>query len=151
MTKKILLIAILTFSSIQFASARAKIPVCFPCETMHSVQELPAGSELEELAGEKVNISYINDEYGILWLSAWNSNGRFVLSDVGEDSFYELDEQAAQILKEKHNFDIATAGNPLSFMKKIGGKLILGVVVILIIWGMLPSKKDKEEIEPTNV
>lgn len=151
MTRKILLIAIITFSTIQFASARARIPACFPCESLETVKELPAGSEIEEMAGEKVNVSYINDEYGLLWLSFWNTDGRFVLSDVANDSYYEIDEEAALILKEKHDFDIQTAENPLSFMKKIGGKLILAVILILVIGGMFKSKKGDEEVEPTNV
>ena len=151
MTKKILLIAIITFGTISIASAKARIPVCFPCEAMQQVQELPADSEIEQLAGEKVNLSYINNEYGLLWLSFWNTDGRYVLSDESNDSYYEIDEQAAQLLKEKHDFDIATADNPLSFMKKIGGKLILAVILILVIGGMLRGKKGDDEVEPTTV
>jgi hypothetical protein len=131
------------------AAARARIPVCFPCESLTTAQELPKDSEIQEMVGEKVNIAYLNNEYGILWMSFWNTDGRYVLSDASNETYYEIDADAAKILKEKHNFDPTTAGNPLSFWKKIGGKLVLIVIVVLLIWGNLPSKKKEEAVEPT--
>ncbi|MDR6969556.1 hypothetical protein J2X31_003589 [Flavobacterium arsenatis] len=149
MTTKTLLTAIIFISSFNIVSAKAKIPVCFPCETINTVQELPTGSEIDELAGQHVNIAYLNNEYGILWMSFWNTNGRYVLSNASNTTYFEIDDQASQILKDKHNFDIETAENPLSFFKKIGGKLILFIVIALLIWGNLPSKN--KDVKPTNI
>jgi len=133
MTRKILLTVILLLCTINTVSARAKIPVCIPCETLQTVQELPKDSEIQELAGQKVNLSYINNEYGILWMSVWNSDGRYVLSDISNTTYFEIDAQASKILKEKHNFDVGTAENPLSFWKRIGGKLVFLVIIILLV------------------
>ncbi|MNJ87671.1 hypothetical protein D3C87_51980 [compost metagenome] len=69
MTKKVLLTALIAFCTITIVSAKAKIPVCIPCETIQTIQELPTDSEIQKLAGQKVNLSYLNNEYGILWMS----------------------------------------------------------------------------------
>lgn len=149
MIKKILLTTIITLFSIHFVSAKAKIPLCFPCETIQTIQELPTDSEIQKLAGQKVNLSYLNNEYGILWMSIWNTKGRYVLSDISNNTYFEVDPQAAKILKEKHNFDVETAQSPLSFWKKIGGKLVFAIIIVLLIWANIPSKK--EEVRPVNI
>lgn len=71
-------------------------------------------------------------------MSVWNYNGRFVLSDISNNTYFEIEAPTASILKEKHGFDIETAENPLSFWKSIGGKLLLFVIIALIIWGSIP-------------
>jgi hypothetical protein len=149
--KKTLLIVIITFCTINSVSAKSKIPVCIPCETIQSIQELPTDSEIQKLAGQKVNLSYINNEYGTLWMSIFNTNGRYVLSDISNNTYFEIDTQAAKILKEKHNFNVETAENPLSFWKKIGGKLVFLAIIALLIWGNIPSKKKTKEVKPTNI
>ncbi|SDL92726.1 hypothetical protein SAMN04487898_12925 [Pedobacter sp. ok626] len=151
MTKKVLLTALIAFCTITIVSAKAKIPVCIPCETIQTIQELPTDSEIQKLAGQKVNLSYLNNEYGILWMSIWNTKGRYVLSDISNNTYFEIDAQAAKILKEKHNFDVETAQSPLSFWKKAGGKLVFSIIVALLIWGSIPSKKKDGEVKPVNI
>lgn len=135
--------------SVNITSAKAKIPLCFPCETIETIQELPTDSEIQKLAGQKVNLSYLNNEYGILWMSVWNTNGRYVLSDISNNTYFEIDPEIASVLKEKHNFDVATAKDPLSFWKKIGGKIVFFVLIGLLILGSLPGKEKK--VKPTNI
>lgn len=146
--KKFLLIA-LVISSVNVISAKAKIPLCFPCETIETIQELPTDSEIQKLAGQKVNLSYLNNEYGILWMSVWNTNGRYVLSDISNNTYFEIDPEIATVLKDKHNFDVATAPDPLSFWKKFGGKIVFFILIGLLIWGNLPGKDKK--VKPTNI
>lgn len=145
-----ILTAIITFGTINMVSAKAKIPACFPCEKLETIQELPRNSEIQKLVGQKVNLSYINKEYGMLWVSVWNSKGRYVLSDASNSTYFEIEEETAKILKEKHDFDISNAESPLSFWKKIGGKLVLIGIIGLLIWGNIGSKKE-EEIKPTTI
>lgn len=128
--KKILLTAVIALGTISLASARAKIPVCFPCESLQTVQELPEDSELNTSPAEKLHIGYLNDEYGLLWMALWNSEGRFVLSDESNTTYYDIDPETEAYLKESHGFDIKTADNPLSFWKKMGGKLVFIVVIL---------------------
>lgn len=149
MTKKVFLFTALTFFTMNMVTAKAKIPVCLPCETIETTLELPTDSEIQKIVGQKVNLAYLNTEYGALTMSIWNENGRFVLADISNNTYFEIDDQIATILKEEHNFDVKTAESPLSFWKKIGGKLVFILVIALIIWGSLPSKKKK--VEPTTV
>lgn len=151
MMKTIILTACIAFASLSLVYAKAKIPICLPCETIQTIQELPTDSEIQKLAGQKVNLSYLNNEYGILWMSIWNTNGRYVLSDISNNTYFEIDPQAAKILKEKHNFDVETAENPLSFWKKAGGKLVFSIIVALLIWGSIPSKKKDGDVKPVNI
>ncbi|MCP1994312.1 hypothetical protein [Flavobacterium sp. HSC-61S13] len=151
MKKRLFLITAAALFATSMVTAKAKIPVCFPCETIETVQELPTDSEIQKLMGQKVNLSYLNTEYGVLGMSVWNSNGRFVLSDISNNTYFEIDAPTATILKEKHGFDIETAADPLTFWKKTGGKLVLGLIVVLIIWGSIPSKKKDDSIKPTNI
>lgn len=151
MTKKVLLTAIIAFCTITMVSAKAKIPLCTPCETIQTIQELPTDSEIQKLAGQKVNLSYLNNEYGIFGMSIWNSNGRYILSDISNNTYFEIDAKVAKILKDKHNFDVETAQNPLSFWKKIGGKLVFLLIVALLIWASIPSKKRDEDVKPVNI
>lgn len=148
---KIILSLIFTFCAINSATAKAKIPICLPCETIQTIQELPTDSEIQKIIGQKVNLAYLNNEYGALWLPLWNTDSKFVLSDISNNTYVEIDDQLAKILKEKHNFDIQTAESPLTFWKKIGGKLVLLVIILLIIWAYIPSKNKTKEVKPTNI
>lgn len=123
--------------------------MCFPCETVQTIQELPTDSEIQDLAGEKVNLAYLNNEYGAIWIPVWNTDGRYVLTDISNNSYYEIDSAAAAILKDKHDFDAETAVAPLTFWKKIGGKIVFVLVIILAIWGSIPSKK--KDVQATNI
>lgn len=148
---KIILSLIFTFCAIISSNAKAKISVCFPCETIETVQELPTDSEIQKIVGQKVNLAYLNNEYGALWLPVWNTDSKYVLTDISNNTYIEIDEQLAKILKEKHNFDIQTAESPLTFWKKIGGKLVLFAIIALIIWTYIPSKNKAKEVTPTNI
>lgn len=149
MMKTIILTACIAFASLSSVSAKAKIPICLPCESIETVQELPKDSEIAKLIGKNVNVAYMYKQYGALWMSLWNSDGKYVLSDEGNSSYLEVDVQMAKILKEKHNIDIETAGSPLSFWKKTGGKLVFLIIAAIIVYGVIPSK-DKE-VKPVKI
>ena len=150
MKTKILILLIATFfATTTTVSAKIKVPVCFPCETIQTTLDLTADEELKKMTGKKINLAYMHNEYGLLWISVWNTNGRFVLSDTSNRTYWEIDETVANYLKDKHNFDIETAENPLSFWKRIGGKIVLVLVIGLLIWGNIDSKKE-DDIKLTN-
>ena len=147
MTKKILLTALIAFGTVSLSSARGRIPVCFPCESIETVQELPEDSEVNQTSIDKLNVSYLHEEYGLLWMSLWNSEGSFVLSNEGSTTYYEIDAETAKYLKEVHKFDIETAENPLSFWKKIGGKLVFIIVVGGLMVGGSSFKRKRKGTE----
>lgn len=149
MSNKIIITAIISLLTMSALSAKAKIPLCFPCENIQPIQELPTDSEIQKMVGQKVNLSYIHNEYGAVWIPVWNTDGRYVLSDISNTTYLEIDGELATILKEKHNFNIEEAKDPLTFWQKIGGKIVLVLVVLLAIWGSMPSKKD--DVTPTTI
>jgi hypothetical protein len=95
------------------------------------------------MAGEAVHVSYLNKEYGILWMSVWNTDGRFVLSNASNSTYYEIDAEAAKLLKEENAFDV-NSPSPLSFWKKAGGKIVFALLIALLIWGQIKPKKKKQ-------
>lgn len=147
MTKKILLTALIAVGTVSLSSARARIPVCFPCESLQTVQELPADSEINTSPAQKLNVAYLNEEYGLLWMALWNTEGRFVLSNESNTTYYEIDAETEKFLKENHQFDVKTADNPLSFWKKMGGKLVFIVVVGGLLVGGSSFKRKRKEPE----
>lgn len=151
MTKSIILALIIVVFNFSNASARARIPICYPCESLTTVQDIPANSEIEQLAGEKVKLAYINEEYGIMFMSLWNTGGKYVLSDVSENNVFEINDEVKKLLLDKHNINIETANNPLSFWKRIGGKFVIVLLVLLLIYGAIPKKNNKEKVTQTNV
>ena len=61
-----------------------------------------------------------------------------------EDTYYELtEEQLSAILKE-NNLD-GEKLNKVGFYSRYGGKIVGLIIIALIIWGFIPSKKKKTE------
>ena len=144
MMKKILLTTIIALGTVSISSARGRIPVCFPCESLQTVQELPEDSEVNGSSRQKLNVAYLNEEYGLLWMSLWNTEGRFVLSDESNTTYYEIDSDTEAYLKAAHKFDMKTAENPLSFWKKIGGKLVFLLVILGLGYGANLKRSRKK-------
>jgi len=131
----------LFLTTFSFAKATIPIPVCFPCETLAEVKDLPNEEDLLE-SGSYLNFGYLYNEYGAVFVPIWNTKGRYVLINEAKDSYYDLtDEQLAAIVKA---YDIDTSGNPLSFWKKIGGKIIIIVLIGFVFLSYLGKDPDEE-------
>jgi len=144
--KKLILLTIFSLFLSTYSFARGRIPVCMPCEKLEEVKNLPDDESLLE-SGEYLNLGYLYDEYGAVFVPAWNTKGRYVLINEAKTIYYDLtDEQLANYAK---TYDVDTSGNPLSFWKKIGGKLIYLVLIGFAILSKLGKDPDEEE-EPEN-
>ncbi len=139
--KQIIVLIFISLFAIK-TNARARIPVCTPCEKADLVEDLPNDETLKE-GNEYLNLGYFHKEYGIAFIPAWNSDGRYVLVNEDESTYYDIDESQLAELKQKYNLDLSS--NPLSFWKKIGGKLVYLIIIGLIIYGKMPSKDEKED------
>ena len=65
-------------------------------------------------------------------------------STISNSSYYELtEEQLSAILKE-NNLD-GEKLNKVGFYSRYGGKIVGLIIIALIIWGFIPSKKKKTE------
>lgn len=141
--KKLILLLAVTIIGLQ-AQARLKIPVCIPCEKIAIVKDLPKTDDFKDESGNYLKLGYYYKEYGAVFIPAWNSEGQYVLTNESEDMYYELSAEQIQELKDTHKIELPS-GNPLSFWKKIGGKIIFILIIGAIIWGMIPEKDEPEK------
>ncbi len=138
-----LLLAVGFFSNL--SAKGIPIPVCFPCEELTTVEELPASEDLLGEFDEKLNLGYLYEAYGALWIPVWNQEGQYVLVNEAEDTYYEVEADYIAELQELHGFEVPS-GSPLSLWKKVGGKVILVFVLGLIVWGQFGSSDEDENV-----
>lgn len=137
--KKITLLTLALFVICNFANAKARIPVCFPCEYIETTIDLPEETEFYGEDEKPLNVGYRYKQINILWIPIWNYEGEYCFVNDTEDTYYDLTEEEKAYLIENHKASFN--GSPLSIWNKIGGKVILGGILLLILWGYLPSKK----------
>ncbi len=140
--KQLLLITAAIFFTTNIYARRRRIPACLPCEKIHLVEDLPNDESLLE-QGSYLNLGYLYEEYGIIFIPAWNKEGKYVLTNEDETTYYDVSEDELAKLKEQYNLELSP--NPLSFWKKIGGKIIYLIVIGLIIYGYLGKDDDEPE------
>ena len=75
-----------------------------------------------------------------VFVPAWISDGRYVLTNEAQDTYYDLTDEDKTYLQEQLKVELSK--NPLSFWKKIGGKLVYLVLIGLLVWGNIPSKEN---------
>lgn len=147
MKKLLILLFFVLFASFDaHAKAGIPIPVCFPCQSISVVEELPDEDALKQ-DGQYLELGYLYEEYGILFISLWNTDGQYVLCNKDETTYYEVSEEQLKELETKYNLD--TGGNPLGLWKKLGGKLILLVLIGIGIFSAFSKSDDKESKENT--
>jgi len=141
--KQIISLAFIALFATQ-AQARKRIPACIPCEKIALVEDLPNDEALKE-GGSHLNLGYLYKEYGIIFIPAWNTDGKYVLTNEGETTYYDITDEELEGIKKKYNLEISSS--PLSFWKKIGGKIIYLIVIGLIIYGKFsPDDEEEEEV-----
>lgn len=141
--KKIILSALTLFLICTSVVAKARIPLCFPCEYIETTIDLPAETEFYGENENPLNVGYRYKQVNILWIPIWNYEGEYCFVNDSEDTYYDLTEEEKTYLTENH--DAKFDGSPLSIWNKAGGKVILGGIFFFILWGYLPSKnKDNE-------
>lgn len=147
--KKVFLVSLLLLGVSGFVNkAEAKgIPVPYSSgeHKLITVVDLPNDSTTytEEIDGY-FNVGYSYKQFWILWVPIWNFDGEYCLLKEGDnDNYFTLTSEELDEIVEKFNLDLPK--NPISLWQKLGGKLIIGALIALIIWGQIPSKKKKEE------
>ncbi len=144
--KKIILFVVFAVFITTNSFSRGKIPVCFPCEKIDLVKDLP-DDELLKQGTSYLNLGYYYEEYGIIFIPAWLSSKKYVLMNTGGSTYYDLTKEQITELETKYDLDLTS--NPLSFWKKIGGKLIYIVVIGFLIWGQFSKDPEDENEEQT--
>jgi len=121
------------------ANAKLPIPICIPCEKIALVKELPDdSSNFRGDMGDKLDIGYMYNEYGALWIPAWNTTGTYVLTNKEKNTFYDISTEELAILTKKYNLKVTE--NPLSIWQKIGGKIVLAILFLFLVFRQLVRK-----------
>lgn len=136
----------LLFLSCQTVSARGvKIPFG-DREVLNKVADLPDTEEYKTDNGNYIDLGTIHQEFNIAYILPLyiEQEPRLVGYCEKEDTYYELtEEQLSAILKE-NNLD-GEKLNKVGFYSRYGGKIVGLIIIALIIWGFIPSKKKKTE------
>ena len=136
----------LLFLSCQTVSARGvKIPFG-DREVLNKVADLPDTEEYKTDNGNYIDLGTIPQEFNIAYILPLyiEQEPRLVGYCEKEDTYYELtEEQLSAILKE-NNLD-GEKLNKVGFYSRYGGKIVGLIIIALIIWGFIPSKKKKTE------
>ena len=136
----------LLFLSCQTVSARGvKIPFG-DREVLNKVADLPDTEEYKTDTGNYIDLGTIHQEFNIAYILPLyiEQEPRLVGYCEKEDTYYELtEEQLSAILKE-NNLD-GEKLNKVGFYSRYGGKIVGLIIIALIIWGFIPSKKKKTE------
>jgi hypothetical protein len=148
-TNLLFIVLFLSLVSVNYMSARAKIPVCTPCEKASKVENAPKLEWFKSDKGEQLHLVYLYNEYGAVWIPVWNEDGKYALANEAEDLIYDLEAAETAELKDKHKLDATVS--PLSFWNKIGGKLLLVGIIGFLVWGQIGGKKMDEEVQPTSL
>jgi hypothetical protein len=148
--KKIIFVALLGF----MLSANAKaggipVPYCSKCEYITIVADLPDSSEFysEEYKGY-MDIGYKYSQFWLVWLPIWNSDGEYVLTIKGQDVYFDITSAKLKRLAKTYNIDLSD--NPIPLWDKIGGKAVIGLIIVFAILyyffkDKVKSKKEEEE------
>lgn len=147
MKKIVLLITFTVLFANQAFAKRGRIPVCFPCEKLELVKDLPNDENLKE-GTDYLNLGYFYKEYSAVWIPAWNTKGTYVLINEDQTVYYEITDTQLTELKTKYNLELAD--HPLSIWKKIGGKAVYLVIIAFILWSKFSPEKEEEEEETEN-
>jgi len=145
---------IVLFFCVYNVSAKAKIPIG-KINQFEIVAELPDTEEYtpEEGSEEYLDLARMHEEFNIAWiLPIWvTKEPKLVLMKKDSEEYYELtDEQLEKVLKANNlNKDELLQ---LGLYTRYGGKAIILLLVALIVYSFLPTKKKKEDdVEPTNI
>lgn len=113
-------------------------------EVLVKVADLPDTEEYMTGDSVCIDLGRIHEEYNIAYFLPLSvqKEPRLVGYDEKSDTYYELTEEQLNTILKDNNLD-GEKLNQLGFYTRYGGKLVGLLLVGLIIWGVIPSKKKK--------
>ena len=113
-------------------------------EKIETVKKLPDNALIND---EHVNLGVMYEQFAIFWVPMWNyGETKYVLINDKKDTYYDLDEEDIDILKDE--FSVNIPDKPaIGFWNKIGGKIIWGIVIFASVYGFWIGRNDDEEEE----
>jgi hypothetical protein len=146
---RLIFIALLVVFSSTSVFAKAKIPFG-EREVLNKVLDLPDTDEFKLKDGNFFDLATLHKEFNIAYLLPLYiiEEPKLVGFDEQADTFYDIpqNEIDAILASQKLNKEEL---NKLSVYTRYGGKIVALLIIGLLIWGVIPSKKEK--VEPTNI
>src|SRR5882762_10185022 len=141
MTHPIFITLLVAFSSTS-VFARLKIPFG-EREALNKVYDLPNTDEFKVEHGNFMDLATHHKEFNIAYFLPLyvTEEPKLVGYDEQTDSFYDLsqDELDAILASQKLNKEDLIK---LPFYTRYGGKIVAILIIGLMIWGVIPSKKE---------
>lgn len=143
--KNLLLTSIILIAfTFSYSAKGIPLPYCSDCEYITIVEDLPDSLEFySEEYGAHIDLAFKYNQFWALWVPIWNTNGTYCYSIEGQDVYFDLSAEELKGIAEKYNFTISE--NPIPFWDKIGGKIVLIVILGAIIWGQIKPKEEEKE------
>lgn len=142
---RFLLIAACFLCSYKSAEARLKIPFGNR-EVLTKVADLPDTDAYKSDGGGYIDLGMLYEEYNIAWIMPLSvtKEPRLVGLTKDKSTYYEIPEEELQKILADNKLD-KNKLLKLGFYTRYGGKIVAGLLVALIIWGLIPSKKKPVE------
>jgi hypothetical protein len=140
----IIAIAITCFSS---SATFAKLRIPFgEREVLKKVHDLPNTDEFKLDNGNHLDLATLHKEFNIAYILPLYviNEPKLVGFDEKTDTYYDLTQSQLDEVAAAQKLDLAKL-NKLPFYTRYGGKLVALLLIAFIIWGAIPSKKDKAE------
>jgi hypothetical protein len=118
-------------------------------EKVEVTKTLPDSISIDD---KHVNLGVMYEQFSIFWVPMWNyGETKYVFLNEEENLYYDAEEEYLRYLRDELKINVPQEPS-IGFWNKIGGKMIWAVVLALIIYGSLPSRKrekkdDGEEAE----
>ena len=142
-------VALLIVFSATSVFAKARIPLG-EREVLNKVYDLPNTDEFKLKNGNFIDLATFHKEFNIAYILPLyvTEEPKLVGFDEQTESYYDIpqNEIDAIIASQKLNKEALTK---LPFYTRYGGKMVALLIIGLMIWGAIPSKKEK--VEPTNI
>ena len=144
---------LLSFLMPSTAFSRAKIPVGTR-DVIEVVHIIPAKDSVE-IDGKRLHLARFHKEFNIAYiLPLWiEEEPRLVFYDPESESYYDTTTPQAKAFLESYLKEKGLKETELlnpGFYTRYGGKAVLAIIVALMIWGAIPSKK-KDKIKPVKL
>lgn len=145
--KKILLVfgSIVLFCvvSTQDASAKIRVPIG-TYEKITKVFDLPDNDEYKTEDGRNFDIGLKYQVYQFAFIPIYQEGEAELVGYLDDDTYLALPADYLAELSKKENIENLDSLTTLPFWDAWGGKIVVALIILLIIYGMLPSKKKGE-------
>ncbi len=135
------MLATLSFVSTQEASAKAKIPIG-SYEKIKKIYDFPQTEDYQAKDGRHFDLGIKYTVYQIAFVPIYQEGETEVVGYIDDDTYLEIPQEYMNELESENNIQFSSIAN-LPFWDAWGGKIIAGVVILLIIYGFIPSKKTE--------